>query len=137
MKKITVSSTKFYQCLSSLPAELLWRLPMEIFDGKDYNSIKDAVFHILESSKPELFGSLLRSEQLVSKTIICLSVSQRTAAKVGVGEDFVRQKLISSLPANITSVLTPSNKMVLAQLGTLADNLVAFSHKFSPSLNAP
>ena len=147
LAKITVSSTRFYQCLSSLPAALVSRLPMEILAGKDYDSLKDAVLHLVESSKPELFESLLQPEQLVGKPSSCLSVLQRTAAKVGVGEEFVRHKFISSLPANITPVLAASSTKSLAQLGILADNLVAFSkcnpvshvqkHEFPSSSNAP
>ena len=81
---------------------------MEILAGKDYDSLKDAVLHLVESSKPELFESLLQPEQLVGKPSSCLSVLQRTAAKVGVGEEFVRHKFISSLPANITPVPPPA-----------------------------
>ena len=83
----------------------------------------------------------------MGKPSSCLSVLQRTSAKVGVGEEFVRHKFISSLPANITPVLAASSTMSLAQLGTLADNLVAFSkcnpvshvqkHEFPSSSNAP
>ena len=120
---------------------------MEILAGKDYDSLKDAVLHLVESSKPELFEGLLQPEQLVGKPSSCLFILQRTAAKVSVGEEFVRHKFISSLPANIAPVLAASSAMSLAQLGTLADNLVAFSkcnpvshvqkHEFSSSSKAP
>ena len=101
--------TRFYQCLSSLPAALVLRLPIEILAGKDYDILKDAVLHLVESSKPELIESLLQPDQLVGKPSSCLSVLQRTTAKVGVGEEFVRYKFFSSLPANITSVLAAGN----------------------------
>ena len=100
---------------------------MEILAGEDYDSLKDALLHLVESSKPELFERLLQPEQLVEKPSSCLSVLQRAATKVGVEKEFVRHKFISSLPATFTPVLPTSSTMSPAQLGTLADNLVAFS----------
>ena len=47
-------------CLAKITvSSLVSRLPMEILVGKDYDSLKEVVLHLVESSKPELFESLL------------------------------------------------------------------------------
>jgi len=125
--RLTSSSNKFFQCLSAMPPSLVTRLPPGVLEGHDYEELKAAVLGLVESSKPEIFESLLRTEQLVGRPSACLSVIQRAAEKVGVGNDFVRHKFLNSLPPTITPVLAAQSTLSLAQLGTLADELVSFA----------
>ena len=62
---------------------------MEILAGKDHDGLKDAVLHLVEIFKYELIDSFLQPELLVRKPSSRLSVLQRTAAKLRVGEEFV------------------------------------------------
>jgi len=122
------TTTQFYQCLSAIPPSVVLRLPGEVVSGRCYEDLKKAILNLVESSKPEIFESLLRSEELVGRPSACLSVLQKTAAKVGIGEDFVRHKFLNSLPANITPVLAASTTLSIAQLGNLADELMSFAN---------
>jgi len=127
LAKVTRESTQFFQCLSALPASLVSRLPSNLITEQKYTELKDAILGLVERSKPEIFESLLRTEQLVGKPSVCLSVMQRTASKVGVGDEFIRHKFLNSLPASITPVLAAQTTLNLQQLGSLADQLVAFA----------
>lgn len=125
--KVTNASTQFYHCLAALPASVVNKLSKEVVDGEDYDGLKGAVLGLVESSRPELFESLLSSETLVGRPSACLSVMQKTASKVGVGDEFVRHKFLNSLPPTISPVLAAQPTLSLAQLGTLADELVTFT----------
>jgi len=127
LNRLSSNTSKFFQCLSAMPPSLVTRLSPSTLEGHDYTELKAAVLGLVESSKPEIFESLLRTEQLVGRPSACLSVIQRAAEKVGVGHDFVRHKFLNSLPSAITPVLAAQSTLSLAQLGTLADELVSFA----------
>jgi len=132
LANLRVSSTKYFHCLAALPASIVERLAPEILTRQSFEDLKAAVLALVESSKPELFESLLRSEVLVGRPSACLSLMQKTASKVGVGDEFVRHKFLNSLPSNISPVLAAQSTLSLTQLGSLADQLVSFA-KTTPS----
>jgi len=127
LANINVSSTMFFHCVSALPASLVSRLSREILTSKDYEQLKAAVLAQVESSKPELFESLLSNETLAGRPSQQLSILQKAAGKVNVGEGFVRHKFLSSVDEKIRPVLAAQSTLTLNQLGTLADELAAFS----------
>jgi len=134
LAKVSQSSTKFYHCLAALPPSVVNRLSEETVTGEEYAELKKVVLGLVETSRPEMFESLLSSEVLTGRPSACMSAMQRTASKVGVGEEFVRHKFLNSLPPNITPVLAAQQSLSLSQLGTLADELVAFAKTNSSSV---
>lgn len=127
--RLTIDSTKFYHVLSSLPASLIERLPMEAKTSESYDALKAAVTEHVEKSKPELFESLITEYTLTGRPSIYLSQLRTTAGKVGVGDDFVRHKFMQSLPATIAPVLAAQPTLNLEGLGRLADELVSLVGK--------
>jgi len=127
LANITVKQTKFYHALSALPATTVQRLPPSVITGADYDELKESVLTLVERSKPELFESLLSNDIMAGKPSSCMSALLRTAQKVGVGDDFVRHRFLQNMPSNVTPVLAAQPTMELAQLGALADEIMALT----------
>lgn len=124
---VTIDTTRFYHTLAALPAQLVSRLQPEVLSGQSYVALKATILSLVERSKPELFESLMTPEILTGRPSVCLGNLQRTALKIGVGEDFVRHRFLQALPPTISPVLASQNTLTLSQIGTLADELVALT----------
>lgn len=124
LRSITTSSTKFYHVLSSLPPELVARLPAPILTEAKYEELKEAVINIHEKTKPELFARLINDTKMSGRPSYYLQELNATATKVGVGEDLVRHRFINALPSTISPVIAAQKDLTLQQLGNLADELM-------------
>ena len=125
LSHITVQSTQFFHAVSALPPTLINRLPISILNNRNYDELKATILNYVEKSKPELFESLMTPDILTGRPSVCLANLQRTAAKVNIGEEFVRHRFLQSLPTSITPVLASQSTLCLEQLGNLADELVS------------
>ena len=124
---ITVSSTRFFHCLSALPASIVSRLTPATVASQSYDILKNDALALVERSRPELFESLLAQETMMGRPSACLATLQRTASKVGLSDDLVRHKFLHTLPSAVAPVLAAQSTLSLAQLGSLADELVTLT----------
>ena len=60
-----------------------------------------------------------------------LASLRQTAAKVGVGDDFVRHKFTQALPSSLAPVVAAQTTLSLQQLGKLADELIPLTNSMS------
>ena len=124
---IIMGETKFYHILAALPAATVVRIPSEILDSKDYDSLKSFVSNLFEQTKPELFNQLISSTTMHGKPSLYLEEIKRTASKVGVTDELVKHKFLQAVPNSISAVLASQKNLDLQALGKLADELVVFS----------
>lgn len=122
--RIIQEETKFHHVLSALPSNLVSRLPKEIITQRNYTALKEKVIEVYEATKPELFDKLIQKTKMCGRPSIFLHELQSIASKVGVGDDLVRHRFVNALPSNISPVLASRKDMPLAELGTLADELL-------------
>ena len=127
LAQITQSSTKFYHILAALPASIAQRLPPHVLASQDFEQLQEAVIAQVERSRPELFQDLTATCTLVGKPSVFLSELQKTAEKVGVGEEFTRHRFLQALPATISPVLAAQPTLTLGQIGGLADELMSLA----------
>ena len=123
---VTNPTTKYYHALSHIPASTVGRLSATILSGTNYDDLKTAVVTFYESSKPELFNSLMSSKTLVGWPSDFLCDIRQVAAKVGVNDDLTRHRFIQALPDSIGPIIAAQQGLTLDQLGRLADELVPF-----------
>ena len=124
---IVVGETKFYHVLAALPAATVVRIPSDILDSKNYDSLKLFVNNLFEQTKPELFNQLISSTSMHGKPSLYLEEIKRTASKVGVTDELVKHKFLQAVPSSISAVLASQKNLDLQALGKLADELVVFS----------
>lgn len=124
IKSIKQSQTKFFHVLSSLPSTVLETLTPDIMDGEKYEDLKASVISFYEKTKPELFEKLISSTVMTGRPSVYLRQLQQVAAKVGASEDLVRHKFLQSLPSTIAPAVGAQKTLTLAQLGSVADELI-------------
>ena len=124
LQKITSSQTKFYHVLAALPPDTISRLSPSTLQSKNFEELKNAVVELYEKTKPELFEKLISTTTMTGRPSLFLSELREIAAKVGVGDDLVRHKMLQALPPTIGTVLGAQKELTLTQLGKLADELV-------------
>ena len=124
LQTITSSQTKFYHVLAALPPDTISRLSPSTLQSKDFDELKNAVVDLYEKTKPELFEKLISTTTMTGRPSLFLSELRDIAAKVGVGDNLVRHKLLQDLPPTIGTVLGAQKELTLTQLGKLADELV-------------
>lgn len=122
---ITVSKTQFYHALSHLPTKTVSSLDSALIAAADYDRLKTAVIDFHEATKPELIEEFIRQNPLTGRPSHYLAELQKIAGKVGVKEDFVRHKFQQALPSTIGPIIATQKTTPLADLGKLADELVA------------
>jgi hypothetical protein len=121
---ITISSTRFYHTLASLPVDTVSNLDDAIIHGAEYTDLKKAVIAYHEASRGELFEAFLRETPLVGKPSHYLKEMRKVAKKVGVGDDMVRHRFQQALPPSLAPVIATQKTVGLDDLGHLADELV-------------
>lgn len=141
LKNITAQSTKFFNVVSALPADLVAKLPQDLITQQNYDELKKTVIEIYEKTKPELFNKLISSsctKPVTGRPSIYLQELQTLATKVGVGDDLIRHKFIQSLPQHISPVLAAQKDLTLRQIGNLADELMPLykQQELSPPVQA-
>ena len=127
LSKIVCSQTKFYHALSSLPPDVITRMPAAAIEEEDYTKLKDAVISSYEQTKPELFERLISTTTMTGRPSIFLQDISNTAQKLGITGDLVRHKFIQALPSSISPVVATQKDLSLQQLGKLADELMPFA----------
>ena len=65
---ITVESTKFYHCLTALPASVVKKLFSDVIAAERLDKLKKTVLNQIETSIPELFKSLKKSELMTGRS---------------------------------------------------------------------
>lgn len=134
LKNITLSSTKFYNVISSLPPEVVGRLSPATLAAADYDALKDAVKSIYEKTKPEILNNLMKSHSISGRPSLYLNEMVNLATKIELGDDIVRHKFIEALPPSISAIIASQKALNLTQLGELADELLPYFN--SHSINA-
>ena len=124
LKNITMSSTKFYNVISSMPPDVVGRLSPTILAAADYDSLKDAVKSIYEKTKPEILNKLMKDHSISGRPSLYLNEMVTLAGKIELGDDIVRHKFIRALPPSISAIIASQKALNLTQLGELADELM-------------
>ena len=123
--RVYTSQTKFYHALSHLPTKTVSTLDPTIVSAADYDTLKKAVIDYHEATKPEVFEQFIRDHPLTGRPSHYLAEMIHMAAKVGVQDDFVRHRFTNALPSNIGPIIATQKQTPLADLGKLADELMA------------
>lgn len=131
LKSVSVSATKFYHVISALPAEVVARLPVSIFEQKNYDCLKEAVVTMYEGSKPEMLDKLMNFNNITGRPSVFLQEMTTLANRIGVGEQIVRHKFLQSIPSSISPVIASRKDLSLQELGRLADELLPYFDKTS------
>lgn len=139
LKNVSVSSTKFYNVISSLPPEVVGRLTPDVLASADYDLLKDTVVSIYEKTKPEILNKLMRNHSISGRPSLYLNEMLTLAGKIQLGEQVVRHQFIQALPSTISPIIASQNNLSLKQLGQLADDLLPFmnNHQVNAVSNAP
>ena len=132
LKSITLSSTKYFNALSNLPASVVTLIPPSVFESKDYEILKQSVVSSYEKSKPEILEKLMSQTTLTGRPSVFLQEMMSQATKINVGEDKVRHKFIQALPQSISPVIAAQSSLSIEALGKLADDLLPY---FSTNAN--
>ena len=137
LKKIKNSTTKFYNIIAALPAEVVSRLPNHVTDPTktNYDELKEKVIGIYEKTKPEMLDKLMQTTTMTGRPSIYLQELMSTAEKIGVGEDIIRHKFIQALPSSISPVIASQGDLEISRLGKLADELLPYMSK--PVMSVP
>ena len=123
LKRIKKTNSKFLHVLSSLPADLVTKLPSTLVANSNYEELKAAVIATYEQTKPELFSKFMSDTKMTGRPLYFLQELMATASKLGVSEDLVKHKFIHALPTSIFPVIATQKSLSLQQLGSLADEL--------------
>ena len=94
LANITVSSTKYYHALASLPVDVVSQLSSADLVCADYDILKRKILAFHEASKPEIFDNFLRERPMTGKPSHYLATMQQLAIKAGVGDDLLRHKFL-------------------------------------------
>ena len=130
LSHITVSSTKFFNALSHLPASVVVNINQLVLDTKNYEELKQAVVSSYEKSKPEILEKLMSSTTLTGRPSLYLNEISSLASKINAGDDIVRHRFIQSLPQTVSTVIAAQSNLDLQSLGKLADDLMSyFNHQ--------
>lgn len=131
LAKISTNETKFLHLLTSVPGEILARLPEKVLTGNNYEELKEAILSTEEHSKAELFNTLSAKEFTGGRPSAFLAEIMGIATKVEVGEDLVRHRFISSMPEAIRSICAGQTELNLVALGKLADDVASYTNTFN------
>lgn len=126
LKHVTSPQTKFYHVISSLPAEVVARVPPSVLAAKDYTELKDTIEASYERTKPEMLDKLISSTPMCGRPSSYLQDMITLASKIGVGDDIVRHKFLQALPKSVSPVVASQKDLNLSQLGKLADELIPY-----------
>ena len=67
LRNIPASTTKFYTVISSLPAEVVAKIPITILESKKYEEIKQSLIEAHERTKPELLDKLMSTTTITGR----------------------------------------------------------------------
>ena len=101
LRNITASTTKFYMVISSLPAEMVAKIPITILESKKYEGIKQSLIEAHERTKPELLDKLMSTTTITGRPSTYLQEMLSIAKQIGTGEEIVIHKFLQALPATI------------------------------------
>ena len=124
LRNITASTTKFYTVISSLPAEVVAKIPITILESKKYEEIKQSLIEAHERTKPELLDKLMSTTTITGRPSTYLQEMLSIAKRIGIGEEIVIHKFLQALPATIFPVIASQKELSPTQLGKLADELM-------------
>ena len=124
LRNITVSTTKFYTVISSLPAEVVAKIPIRILESKKYEEIKQSLIEAHKRTKPELLDKLMSTTTITVHPSTYLQEMLSIAKRIGIGEEIVIHKFLQALPATIFPVIASQKELSPTQLGKLADELM-------------
>ena len=124
LRNITASTTKFYTVISSLPAEVVAKIPITILESKKYEEIKQSLIEAHERTKPELLDKLMSTTSITGRPSTYLQEMLSIAKRIGIGEEIVIHKFLQALPATISPVIASQKELSPTQLGKLADELM-------------
>ena len=71
LKNLTISATKFYTVLAALPSDVS-KLPVKVFEDKDYTELKLAIVSIYEKTKPQLLDKIMKTCTLSDRPSVYL-----------------------------------------------------------------
>ena len=108
LRGITVSSTKFLHILSTLPANIVTKIPEKILLSNSYESLKEAVLSIYEETKPELLDKLMSSTSMSGRPSVYLAEMLTVAARIRVNDTIVRHKFLQNLPEAVKPAIAGS-----------------------------
>jgi len=123
LRFISSEKTMFVHALTSLPPDLIAKIPRSILQEKTYSIFKTAILGIHEKTKPELFARLINQTTMSGRPSNYLRELQPIASKVDASDELVRYQFIQALPARVSPVIAAMKALSLEQLGTLADEL--------------
>ena len=123
LRNISSAKSMFVHALTSLPPDLIAKIPRIVLQGKVYNDLKTAILNIHEKTKPELFARLINQTTMSGRPSNYLRELQAIASKVDVSDELVRYQFIQALPQSVSPVVAAMKELSLEQLGTLADEL--------------
>ena len=126
LKNVSQSTTKFYNVISSLPPDVVGRLPPEVLDSASYDMLKETVISTYEKTKPEILSKLMRNHSISGRPSIYLNEMLTLASKIQLGDQVVRHQFIQALPPTISPIIASQKNLSLKQLGELADDLLPF-----------
>lgn len=135
LQGISVSSTKFFHALASLPPVTVGRLSTTTLQGHNYVDLKTEVIALYEGSKAEHFDKLISPMTMTEKPSVFLHSLSLLAAKVGVNDDLIKHKFISALPSTIAPVVASQRDLPIQQLGRLADELLPLARQHIASVS--
>ena len=124
LRNITASTTKFYTVISSLPAEVVAKIPITILESKKYEEIKQSLIEAHERTKPKLLDKLMSTTTITGRPSTYLQEMLSIAKRIGIGEEIVIHKFLQALPATISPVIASRKELSPTQLGKLADELM-------------
>ena len=133
LARVQGTQTKFYNALSSLPADIVCKVPSEILSSKNYESLKKAVKDAFLQSKAEIFERLTAKTPVLGKPSQFLRDLRDQAGRVDVGDDLVRHRFLQAMPEAMRPVLAAQQSMSLTDLGKLADDLLPLSGSINVS----
>ena len=93
LRNITASTTKFYTVISSLPAEVVAKIPI-ILESKKYEEIKQSLIEAYERTKPELLDKLMSTTTITGHPSTYLQEMLSIAKRIGIGEEIVIHKFL-------------------------------------------
>ena len=133
LARITRDATKCCYVISSLPVEILDKVPDDVISSNVYATLKNNIIDLFVKPQPQQFNDLIQNNPLNTRPTLYLQQLRTLGSTFNLTDDFLKIQFLNNMPLAIRSNLV-THQGSLDDIARTADTLLAYNYN-SPGFN--
>lgn len=127
LAKISTHATKCCYVISSLPVEILDKVPDDIIASNDYDILKANIIELFVKPQPQQFHDLIQNNVLATKPTLYLQHLRSLGSSFNLPDDFLKVQFLNTMPPAVRANLV-THPGSLDEIARTADTMLAYNY---------